>query len=62
MSDKFHDLEYFTTAHNVLQHGTYKGDRTGTGTQSLAFQQMRFDLSDMSIMGSSGGIVMALTN
>lgn len=29
----------------VLQHGTHKADRTGTGTRSMFGQQMRYDLS-----------------
>ena len=49
MTNKFHDYTYLDMVQDIMEDGEYKGDRTGTGTQSLAFQQMRFDLSDMSI-------------
>lgn len=45
----FHDKPYFQLIRDVLNKGTLKGDRTGTGTISLSSQQMRFDLSDGSI-------------
>lgn len=44
-----HDLPYLQLISNVLDKGTVKTDRTGTGTISLSSQQMRFDLSDGSI-------------
>ena len=38
---QYHDL-----VQHVLENGTQKGDRTGTGTKSVFGYQMRFDLSD----------------
>ncbi|MDR1441078.1 MAG: thymidylate synthase [Bifidobacteriaceae bacterium] len=37
---------YETLLEKVMEHGTDKPDRTGTGTRSLFGQQMRFDLAD----------------
>jgi len=37
---------YLDLMRHVRDHGTQKGDRTGTGTQSVFGHQMRFDLSD----------------
>lgn len=49
MSIKYHDEEYLGLVEYILEDGIQKTDRTGTGTISLPFQQMRFDLSDNSI-------------
>lgn len=38
--------QYLDLMRHVRDHGTVKGDRTGTGTVSIFGYQMRFDLSD----------------
>jgi thymidylate synthase len=38
--------QYVELLDHVLNHGTKKGDRTGTGTRSVFGYQMRFDLKD----------------
>jgi thymidylate synthase len=39
--EQYHDL-----LRHIMENGTHKGDRTGTGTVSTFGYQMRFDLSD----------------
>lgn len=48
-TEQYHDFAYLELVRNIINLGVKKDDRTGTGTISLPFQQMRFDLSNMSI-------------
>lgn len=38
--------QYHQFLQNILENGTVKNDRTGTGTRSIFGDQMRFDLAD----------------
>jgi len=39
-------IQYFNLINKILNEGTIKGDRTGTGTKSIFGHQMHFNLSD----------------
>lgn len=40
------EKQYLDLMRHVLENGTFKGDRTGTGTHSVFGHQMRFSLED----------------
>lgn len=44
-----HDITYINMIKHILDHGTIRKDRTGTGTIGVFSYEMRFDVSDGSI-------------
>ena len=40
------DKDYLAMCQYILEHGTFKEDRTGTGTYSVFGEQLRFNLSE----------------
>ena len=44
MNKRHADVQYLKIAKRILEYGTYKQDRTGTGTLSVFAPQIRFDL------------------
>ena len=45
MTQSFHDTAYLDALRTILETGSDRGDRTGTGTRSLFGVHMRFDIA-----------------
>ncbi|MEO8889803.1 MAG: thymidylate synthase [Jatrophihabitantaceae bacterium] len=45
LADTLADTQYEDLLRHVLEHGTHKDDRTGTGTRSVFGHQLRYDLA-----------------
>ena len=45
--------QYLDLMRHVRENGTFKSDRTGTGTYSVFGYQMRFDLADGFPLGTT---------
>lgn len=46
MKNQHPDVVYANLLREIMENGTFKPDRTGTGTKSIFGSQMRFDLSE----------------